>query len=55
MSCQQITMSKHTMATPCNFYRTNKESCKLKNAFRAICYEYTGPNCAASVLRYNSS
>ena len=54
-TCQQITTSKHTMTSPCDIYCTSKESCKLKTAFCAICYEYTGPNCPASVLKYNSS
>ena len=48
-------MSKHTMTIPCDFDRTNKESCKLKHVFRAICYECTGPNRPFMVLRYNSS
>ena len=43
------------MASPCDFDRTNKKSCKQKNVFRAICYEYTGPNSPYNVLRYNSS
>ena len=54
-SCQQVTMSKHTMPSHCDIYRTNKESCKQKNALCAICNEYNGSNCPASILKYNSS
>jgi hypothetical protein len=46
---------RHTMPSPCDIYHTNKESSKQKNALCAICNKYTGPNCPASILKYNSS
>ena len=34
--------------------RKNRASCQLGNVFRVIYYEFAGPNCLASVLKYVS-
>ena len=38
----------------CDFDRKDKEFCQLGNAFSVICYEFAGPSCLASVLKYIS-
>jgi hypothetical protein len=35
-----------------DFDRKNDESCQLGNVFRVMCYEFAGPSCLASVLKY---
>jgi hypothetical protein len=39
---------------PSHFERKNKASCQLGNAFLAICYDFAGLNCLASVLKHIS-
>ena len=35
-----------------DFDRKNNDSRQLGNAFRVMCYEFPGPSCLASVLKY---
>jgi len=35
-----------------DFDRKNNESCQLGNVFRVMCYEFAGPSCLASALKY---
>jgi hypothetical protein len=42
------------LLVPSDFDRMKKESHQIGNVCRAICYEFAGPYCLASVLQYIS-
>ena len=42
------------LPVPLDFDRKNKESFQLCNVIRVIGYEFAGPNCLTSILKYIS-
>jgi hypothetical protein len=42
---KQIVHDIQHLVNTSNVDHKNKESCQQRNVFRAICYEFAGPNC----------